>query len=92
MVSSPSYEDYDGFEIYLTESATAMAQPAPTYTVLEQGVINAQNAQFRNFDAALACVQRRNQQQPASGSWPYVDGWNTTLSIIRRAALAKRNV
>ncbi len=83
MVSSPSYPDYDGFEIYLTENATAMPQPTPSNTIAQQAVINGQNAQFRNFDAALSCVLRRNQQQPANGSWPYVDGWDTTLSIIR---------
>jgi len=83
MVSSPSYPDYDGFQIYLTENATAMPQPTPSNTVAQQAVINGQNAQFRNFDAALSCVLRRNQQQPANGSWPYVDGWDTTLSIIR---------
>ena len=83
MVSSPSYPDYDGFEIYSTENATAMPQPTPSNTVAQQAVINGQNAQFRNFDAALSCVLRRNQQQPANGSWPYVDGWDTTLSIIR---------
>lgn len=86
MVSSPSYPDYDGFEIYSTENATAMPQPTPSNTVAQQAVINGQNAQFRNFDAALSCVLRRNQQQPANGSWPYVDGWDTTLSIIRSAA------
>ncbi|DBA69277.1 TPA: hypothetical protein ACH3X2_013012 [Trebouxia sp. C0005] len=86
MVSSPSYPDYDGFEIYLTENATAMSQPTPSNTVAQQAVINGQNAQFRNFEAALSCVLRRNQQQPANGSWPYVDGWDTTLSIIRSAA------
>ena len=83
MVSSPSYPDYDGYEIYLTENATAMPQPAPSYTVAQQAAINGQNAQFRNFEAALSCVLRRNQQPPATGSWPYVDGWNTTLSIIQ---------
>ncbi len=83
MVSSPSYPDYDGFEIYSTENATAMPQPTPSYTVAQQAVINGRNAQFRNFNAALSCVLRRNQQQPANGSWPYVDGWDTTLSIIR---------
>ena len=83
MLSSPTYPDYDGYEIYPTENATAVPQPLPSYTVLQQSIITAQNAQFRNFDAALACVQRRNQQPPANGSWPYVDGWNTTLSIIR---------
>lgn len=88
MLSSPTYPDYDGYEIYPTENATAVPQPLPSYTVLQQGIITAQNAQFRNFDAALACVQRRNQQPPANGSWPYVDGWNTTLSIIRSAAAA----
>lgn len=87
MVSSSSYPDYDGFEIYLTENGTAMPQPVPTYTVLQQAVINAQDAQFRNFDAALSCVQRRNQQPPNSGSWPYVDGWNTTLSVVRYVSL-----
>ena len=83
MISSPSYPDYDGYELYLTENATAMPQPPPSYTVLQQGILTAQDAQFRNFEAALACVQRRNQQPPTNGSWPYVDGWNNTLSIIR---------
>ena len=85
MIASPTYLDYDGFEIYQTAAATAMAQPAPSNTIQQQAAINAQNAYFRNFDAALSCVQRRNQQPPASGPWPYVDGWNDTLSIVRCA-------
>ena len=83
MLASPTYPDYDGFEIYQTEAATAMAQPAPSNTIQQQAAINAQNAYFRNFDAALSCVQRRNQQPPKSGPWPYVVGWNDTISIIR---------
>ena len=84
MVSSPSYPDYDGFTLYLTENATAQPQPVPYYTVAQQAAMNGQNAVFRNFEAALQCVQRRNQQAPTSASaWPYVDGWNQTLNIIR---------
>lgn len=86
MIGSPTYPDYDGFEIFQTEAATAMAQPRPAFTLLQQAAINAQNAYFRNFDAVLSCVQRRNQQPPANGPWPYVDGWDTTLSIIRCVA------
>lgn len=84
MISSPAYPDYDGFTLYLTENATALPQPVPYYTVPQQAAMNGQNAVFRNFEAALQCVQRRNQQAPTDGSdWPYVDNWNQTLSIIR---------
>ena len=84
MVSSPSYPDYDGVTLYLTENATAQPQPVPYYTVPQQAAMNAQSAVFRNFEAALQCVQRRNQQAPTDGSaWLYVDGWNQTLNVIR---------
>ncbi|KAL3155593.1 hypothetical protein ABBQ38_010850 [Trebouxia sp. C0009 RCD-2024] len=88
MIASPTYPDYDGFQIFPTEAATALPQPGPGRSLQEQAAINAQNSYFRNFDALLSCVQRRNQQQPPQGPWPYLDGWNTTLSIIRSAAAA----
>ena len=83
MIASLTYPDYDGFEILQTEAATTMTQPGPAFALQQQAAINAQGAYFRNFDALLSCVQRRNQQRPASGPWPYLDGWDTTLSIIR---------
>ena len=83
MIGSPTYPDYDGFTIFQSEAAAAAAQPKPAFDLLQQAAINAHTAYFRNFDALLSCVQRRNQQPPASGPWPYTDGWETTLSIIR---------
>lgn len=85
MIASPTYPDYDGFTILPTEAANALPQPGPGRSLQEQSAINAQNSNFRNFDALLSCVQRRNQQRPPEGPWPYLDGWDTTLSIIRCA-------
>lgn len=46
--------------------------------------MNGQNAVFRQFEAGLQCALRRNEQAPPNGApWPYVDGWNSTLSIVR---------
>lgn len=87
MIASPTYPDYDGFQIFPTEASTALPQPRLGRSLQEQAAINAQNSYFRNFDALLSCVQRRNQQQPPEGPWPYLDGWNVTLSIIRCALL-----
>ena len=89
MVSAPSYPDYDTYTIHLTENATAQPQGVSTYPILQQAAMSAQDAVFRNVAAGLQCVQRRNFPASTGGlTRPFVDGWDTTLDIIRCCCLS----
>lgn len=83
MIAASSYFDYDTYTIHMTEGATAQPQGL-SFPILQAAAGNAQNAVFRNYDAAVQCVQRRNFPTGQHAlAQPFVHGWNDTLQIIR---------